>query len=72
MTDIPKRASITRQVLILLLSGLVLSLGSCAGFLRTASGSSWLSFIFATGFVAGGAMMFGTIVWAVIRAASSD
>ena len=72
MTNTPKLTSVTKQVLILLLSGLILSVGSCAGFLRTASGSSPLSFIFATGFVAGGVMMFGTVVWAVIRAASGD
>jgi hypothetical protein len=68
----PKPASITKQVLILLFSGLLLSAGSCAGFLGTANGSNPLAFMFAIGFVAGVVMMFCTVVWAVIRAASGE
>jgi hypothetical protein len=67
-----KPRSITKQVLILVFSGLVLSVGSCAGFLNTVSGSNPISFIFAFGFIAGVVMIIGTIIWAVIRAASGD
>jgi hypothetical protein len=67
-----KPASITRQVLILLFSGLLLSAGSCAGFFGTATGSNPVAFVFAVGFAAGVVMMFCAVVWAVIRAASGD
>ena len=68
----PKPTSITKQVVILLFSGLILSAGSCAGFLGTATGSNPLAFVFAIGFIAGVVMMFCTFVWAVIRAVSGD
>jgi hypothetical protein len=72
MEDPVKPAPITKQVLIILFSGLILSAGSCAGFLGTSAGSNPIAFIFAVGFVAGVVMMFGAVVWAVIRAASGD
>jgi hypothetical protein len=72
MENPAKSASITNQVLILLFGGLILSAGSCAGFLGASAGSNPIAFVFAIGFAAGVVMMFGAVVWAVIRALSGD
>jgi hypothetical protein len=72
MENPAKPASITKQVLILLFSGLILSVGSCAGFLGASTGSDPIAFVFAIGFVAGVVMMLGTVIWAVIRTLSVD
>jgi hypothetical protein len=72
MENPAKPASITKQVLILLFGGLILSAGSCAGFLGTSTGSNPIAFVFAIGFATGVVMMFGAVVWAVIRALSGD
>jgi hypothetical protein len=67
-----KPPSITKQVVILLFGGLILSVGSCAGFLGTAGGSNPIAFVFAIGFVASVLMMIATVVWAVSRARRND
>lgn len=72
MVDPSKPASITKQVVILLFGGLILSVGSCAGFLGAADKSNPIAFVFAIGFVAGVVMMLATAVWAVIRTARDD
>lgn len=72
MDDPSKPASITKQVVTLLFGGLILSVGSCAGFLGTAGGSNPIAFVFAIGFVAGVVMMLATAVWAAIRGVRGD
>jgi hypothetical protein len=70
--EFPKSRSTMKQTLILLASGLVLSAGSCAGFLDTVTkGGATVSF-FALGFVAGVLLMLGSILWAVVQAARHD
>jgi hypothetical protein len=72
MDDPSRPTSVTKQVVILIFSGLIMSVGSCAGFLGTAGGSNPIAFVFAIGFVAGVVMLIGTVVWAVIRAARGN
>ena len=67
-----KPESITKQVVILLISGFILSAGSCAGFLGSINGSGTVSFLLAGGFLAGLVIMIGAIIWAIVRAGSSN
>ena len=68
MEDDSKPRSIGKQVLILIFSGLLLSVGSCAGFLNTVNINGPIAPIFALGFVAGVLLMIGALIWAVVQA----
>jgi hypothetical protein len=68
MENLPKQGSITKQVLVLLFSGLILSVGSCAGFIQSVSKPGTLTNVFALGFGAGLLIMLGTVVWAIAHA----
>jgi hypothetical protein len=70
--EFPKSRSTVKQAVVLLATGLVLSAGSCAGFLDTAKNGGAIARVFAVGFVAGVLLMIGTFVWAVVRAARDD
>src|ERR1700722_18426577 len=64
--DLCKRRSNLKQFLILLASGLVLSAGSCAGFLDTANINSAIAVVFAIAFFAGVILTIGALVWGLI------
>lgn len=68
----PRRSKI-KQALIVLFSGLVLSVGSCAGFLAKAGGQGLLGFLadlLAIGFIVGIVTVIATVIILIVEAAS--
>jgi hypothetical protein len=70
MDDPLKQNSIGKQAVILIISGLFLSIGSCAGFLNIGSGS--LAVVFGAGFLVGLILVFGALLWVLVHAVTSD
>jgi hypothetical protein len=72
MAEQPRSESRVVQIVLLLIGGLALSVGSCAGFLNANFGSDLIGIAFALGFFAGIIMMVGAFVRGVTRASHKE
>jgi len=68
--DPVKQNSIGKQAVIVIISGLFLSAGSCAGFLNI--GNRSFAVVFGAGFFMGMILVFGALLWVLIHAVTSD